>query len=74
MNRFGEAGAGARANDDAIDNSFDGVGLASVERGNGVEVEDDAIDADADLAGFADLVEDFGVLALVAADEGGQQH
>jgi hypothetical protein len=69
----GEAGLDAVADDDAVDHHFDVVLVLLVERGGVLDVVELAVDADAGEAGLLPLGQLLAILALAAADDGGEQ-
>jgi hypothetical protein len=70
VNAFGQAGADAFADDEAIDDGLNGVLAIAIEWGWGLaDVEDLAIDAGADEAGATDRVERLGLGSLAGTDE-----
>ena len=69
--RLGQAGFDARADHDAIHHRVDLMVLARRQVADLIDVQHFAIDAHAHEAGLAHRGEDFLVLALAAADQGG---
>ena len=74
VDRFGQAGADAFADDDAIDHGLDVMHLLPRQFWRLVDIDDHAIHPGTQETGLAHRLEDFLVFAFAAADQGRQNH